>query len=257
MKKATFVIVLVLGLVASSASLYAAPPMQQGQNVCLIASPGSNSQVRGQVGIQGSATHTNFTWYQVGYAPDPNPDGRWTFFSSSEKAVSNGQLAVWDTTALPDGTYQLILEVYRNDGNLDLCFATKLQVSNTMPTPTFTTAPLPTAASTPTALPTGQAAAEATPTVLVEQPPTATPRATPTFSQIDNATPTPEQTRIKLPIDVASIRTASCRGAQVTLLIVVAAALYFVIRNLAVTGVRKVWKPRDVEGFHRRRPREF
>lgn len=253
MKKATLLIVILVGLMASSASLYAAPLLQQGQNQCLIASPASNSQVRGQVSVQGSATHANFTWYQIGYALDPNPDGKWTFFFNGETAVNNGQLAVWNTAALPDGTYQLILEVHRNDGNLDLCFAGKIQVNNTMPTPTFTTAPLPTAATTPTALPT---AAE-TPTVLVEQPPTATPRATPTFSPVDNPTPTPEQTRIKLPIDPASIRTASCQGAKITVLIVVVVALYFVIRNLAVTGVRKVWKPRDVEGFHRRRPREY
>jgi hypothetical protein len=240
-------------LAISGSVAYAAPPAQQEQNQCLIAVPASGSQVRGQVVIQGSATHPNFTWYQLGYAPDPNPDGKWTFFHSSETAVSNGQLAVWNTLGLADGVYQLLLEVHRNDGNLDLCFVTKLRVNNTLPTPTFTAAPLPTPIDTPTPLPTP----EDTPTVLVEQPPTATPRATPTYSAIDNPTPTPEQTRIKLPINPGSIRDASCLGAYVTVLVAAGVALYFVIRTIAVSGVRKVWKPKDVEGFHSRRPRQY
>jgi hypothetical protein len=226
---------------------------QQAQSQCLIRAPANGSQVRGQYAVMGVATHPDFRWYQVGYAPDPNPDGKWTFFSSSETAVSNGQLGVWDTTLLPDGTYQLILEVHRNDGNNEHCFANQLRVNNTAPTPTFTAAPLPTAANTPTSLPTP----EDTPTVLIEQPPTATPRATPTYSSVDNPTPTPEMTRFKLPIDPASVRNASCRGAQIAILLAVVVAIYFIVRNVAVRGVRKVWKSRDVEGFHSRRPREY
>jgi hypothetical protein len=143
--------------------------------------------------------------------------------------------------------------VHRNDGNFDLCFATRLRVNNTAPTPTFTAEPLPTAVDTPTPLPT----AEDTPTVMVEQPPTATPRATPTYSAIDNPTPTPEQTRIKLPINPGSIRDATCSGAQVTVLVALAVALYFIIRAVTVSSVRKVWRSKDVEGFHSRRPRQY
>jgi hypothetical protein len=252
-KRVSAFCVLFLCLFAFGSSIYAAPPTQQEQNKCLIATPASGNLVRGQVVIQGSATHPDFTWYQLGYAPDPNPSGEWKFFHSSETAVDNGQLAVWNTSGLPDGMYQLLLEVHRNDGNHDLCFATQLRVNNTAPTPTFTAAPLPTAVDTPTPLPTP----EDTPTVLVEQPPTATPRATPTYSAIDNPTPTPEQTRIKLPINPNGIRDATCRGAQITVLIALAVALYFVIRTLTVSSVRKVWKPKDVEGFHSRRPREY
>ena len=253
MRQVTAFFITILCLAISSAQLYAAPPPQQVQNKCLIVAPASGSLVRAQAIIQGSATHAGFTWYQIGYAPDPNPSGEWKFFFSSETSVDGGQLAVWDTRVLPDGTYQLLLEVHRNDGNHDLCFATKLRINNSAPTPTFTAAPLPTAANTPTPL----ATPEDTPTVIVEQPPTATPRATPTYSAIDNPTPTPEETRINLPIEPSSIRDASCQGAQITILAVVVVALYFIIRNITVSGVRKLWKPKDVEGFHRRRPREY
>ena len=253
MKRVTFTLFVAFVLALSASSVHAAPPAQQQQSQCLIVAPATGSQVRGQAAVQGSANHPNFTWYQVGYAPDPNPTGEWTFFFNSESAVSNGQLAVWDTRALRDGVYQLLVEVHRNDGNFDLCFAGRIRVNNSQPTPTFTAVPLPTAADTPTAAPTP----EATPTVLVEQPPTATPRATPTYSSVDNPTPTPEETRFQLPIEAGSIRNASCRGAQLTILAAVAIALYFVFRGLAVTGLRRLRKRDDVQGFHKRRPREF
>jgi len=251
-KKVTLVL-LALCFSLFAAPIGAAPPVQQVENKCLITGPANGSQVRGQVAVQGSATHPGFTWYQVGYAPDPNPTGEWKFFYSSEDSINNAQLAMWNTNGLPDGVYQLLLEVHHDDGNHDLCFATKIRVNNTVPTPTFTAAPLPTAANTPTPLPTS----EPTATVLVEQPPTATPRATPTYSAIDNPTPTPEQTRIKLPIDPGSMRDATCRGAQITVLVALVIALYFIIRNLAVSGVRKVWKRDDVAGFHRQRERKL
>ena len=236
----------------SSQQLVAAPAIQQEQNKCLINSPASGSQLRGQVVITGSATHADFKWYQIGYAPDPNPTGKWTFFLSSETAVPSGRLGVWNTAQIPDGTYQLILEVHRKDTNNDHCFAQKLYVNNTAPTATFTAQPLPTPADTPTPFP----ATTATPTVAIEQPPTATPRPTPTYSPIDNPTPTPATTGFKLPIDPASIRNASCRGAELTIAVAVIVVLYFVIRSVMVSGVRKIWKPRDIEGFHTRRPRQ-
>jgi hypothetical protein len=128
-----------------------------------------------------------------------------------------------------------------------------VRVNNSAPTATFTAVPLPTAAETPTPLAT--VVVEDTPTVAIEQPPTATSRPTPTYSAVDNPTPTPEMTRFKLPIDPATVRGASCRGAQLAILVVVVVAVYFVVRNTTVSGVRKVWKQRDVEGFHTRRPR--
>ena len=73
--KRTFVfVVAIISLVAVNAAGLAA---QQGQGQCLIRLPASGSQLRGQYAIVGVATHPDFTWYQIGYAPDPNPDGKW------------------------------------------------------------------------------------------------------------------------------------------------------------------------------------
>jgi hypothetical protein len=255
-KRAITFLAIILCLCATApGKLQAAPPAQQEQNKCLITSPANGSQVRGQVSIAGSATHANFQWYQVGYAPEPNPTGAWTFFYNSETAVPSGTLAVWNTTLIPDGTYQLILEVHRKDGDLDICFAKQLRVNNTAATPTatFTAAPLPTPVDSPTPLPTP----EDTPTIVIEQPPTATSRPTPTYSAIDNPTPTPEMTRIKLPIEPASIRDASCRGAQLVIAIFAIAVIYLIVRGVTVKSVRKIWKPDDSKGYHSRRPRQY
>ena len=252
-KKAAVFLIAILCLVAvGHTRIEAAPPSQQEQSKCLIVAPTNGSLVRGQVIVTGSATHAEFTWYQIGYAPEPNPTGEWKFFHSSETSVKSGQLGIWNTTLIPDGTYQLLIEVHRKDGNFDLCFSKQLRVNNSAPTATFTAAPLPTAIDTPTLLPTP----EDTATIVIEQPPTATSRATPTYSPVDNPTPTPQQTQIQLPIDPATVQSASWRGAQIAILAFVVIAAYFVIRNVAASGVRKVWKPRDVEGFHRRRPRQ-
>ena len=107
--------------------------------------------------------------------------------------------------------------------------------------------------ATPTPLPTQ----EATPTIVIEQPPTATPRPTPTYSPVDNPTPTPEQTRINLPIDLGSVRTTSCLGAQAAVLVVLAVALYFAIRSVAVSGIRRLWKSKDGKSYYTRRPRQY
>jgi hypothetical protein len=253
-KKVVWISVAILSLWSIHlVSLYAASPDQQEQGTCLIRSPAPGSVLRGQVAVVGSAMHPEFTWYQVGYAPDPNPTGEWKFFTNGETAVQNGQLGIWDTNTIPDGIYQLILEVHRSDGNNDHCTMGQLRINNTAPTPTFTPIPLPTAADTPTPLP----FPTDTPTAAIEQPPTATPRATPTYSPANNPTPTPQMTRFQLPIEVGSVRDWSCRGAQMAIGIAAVVTLYFVIRNAVISGVRKVSDSKDMEGFHRRRPRHY
>ncbi len=247
-----------MALVGYGHLVYALPPLQ-GQGTCAITSPTAGSLLRGQVVIRGTATHPNFTGYQIGYAPDPNPTGEWKFFASGQSPVQNGQLGVWDTTQLPDGAYQLIMEVFRTDGNKDLCFVGTMRVNNSAPTATFTPPPLPTAANTPTPLPTARITATTTltSTVVIEQPPTSTPRPTPTYSAVNNPTPTPSGGTFKLPFELGSLRDWSCKGAQLTLIVTVVVSAYFIIRNAVAAGVRKLGQPRDVEGFHRRRPREY
>ncbi len=253
--------ILILALVLSWLVLPPPVTVAQQPDTCAITLPVSGSVLRGQVTIKGTAKYA----FQIGYAPDPNPSGEWKFFANGQQAVENGQLGIWDTRSLPDGLYQLIIEVFRQDGNKDLCFMSRLTVNNTAPTPTFTAEPLPTPGNTPTPRPqvtttvsiTATAAVTVTSTPAVQQPPTATPRATPTYSPVNNPTPTPGASKFALPIELGSVRDWSCRGAQFTLVIALVVIIYFVVRNAIAHGVRQVGKPRDVEGFHRRRPRQY
>ena len=77
-----------------------------------ITSPRPNAILRGTVSIQGTASVPDFWKYEVQFAPGLNPpNNAWSVLIVREEPVINGQLAVWDTTTVPDGTYTLRLRV--------------------------------------------------------------------------------------------------------------------------------------------------
>jgi hypothetical protein len=82
-----------------------------------ITSPVQGQPISGVVTIQGTAFHPAFKAYGVSFAYDPNPTDTW--FPIGERVttpVSDGRLAVWDTSGLTPGTYQLRLTVYVEEG---------------------------------------------------------------------------------------------------------------------------------------------
>lgn len=154
-----------------------------------ITSPRPNAIVRGAVSIQGVATHPNFWKYEVWVAPGLNPgDGAWSVINVQENIpiVTDGQLAVWNTLAFPDGVYSIKLRVVRLDGNYDDFDVSPINVANTVPTaPPATNTPQPTNTPSPTDTP------EATPTPEF----TATPVLTPTIPATATAlSPSPTAT---------------------------------------------------------------
>lgn len=157
--------------------VYAAPPRQEAQDLAIINQPTNNSVVRGVVPIIGTATHPTFSFYVLEFSPDPGD--QWQFIGDSQTPVTNGQLAAWDTTIVPDGAYVIRLRVVRVDGNYTEGFSRQVTVSNSQPLPTDTPEVTPTdegpgavdsgpPTATPTPLP-------PTPTILVEQPVVDTP----------------------------------------------------------------------------------
>lgn len=170
----------------------AAAPPQQGQDISVISSPESNAVVSGSVPIIGSADHPSFQFYIVEYSPEPLSGDQWQIVGSiGDESVIDGQLAVWNTTPIPDGSYTLRLRVVRQDGNYSEAFAQQVVVTNSQPTPTDTPeveltltlvpedTPIPTV--TPTDLP-------PTPTIVIEQPvvDTPTPRPVATSPPLEN-----------------------------------------------------------------------
>jgi hypothetical protein len=171
MKKtvSAFCLLVVLLIGPSVTSLESAPP-QQG---AVITSPQDRDVVRGVLVIKGTAVNPSFWKYEVYYAPEPNPNDQWHLLGLYEQQVTDGRLETWDTSLVPDGTYSLRLRVVRIDGNYDEYYVREISVANVQIQPTDTPTSTPTPVATRTPLP-------PTPTVIIQQPPTATPRPTST-----------------------------------------------------------------------------
>lgn len=133
-----------------------------------ITSPRANAVLRGPVAIEGIADHPEFWKYEIRVAAGQNPGGvpddQWTRVLVREQRVAGGQLAVWDTTRVPDGVYTLRLRVVRLDGNWQDFDVLPLNVANVGPP---TPSPIP-ASPTPAESPTPEGE---TPTPLAQATP--------------------------------------------------------------------------------------
>ena len=220
-RKFTVLISLILMFI-SIGTATAAPPAQQA-DLAFIAFPNDNAVVRGVISITGSATHPAFDRFQVAYAVEPviRNDAWITIGIDRQDQVVNGELAIWDTRTVSDGSYSLRLRVVRVDGNYSEIEIKQIVVANTQPTETPTpisnaVAPAapPTATSTP--LP-------PTPTIIIEQPVVDTP--TPRALALVGELPTPRPTNssvIPLPrvnIDTARFKSGCFWGAGLMLII--------------------------------------
>ncbi|MCC7359337.1 MAG: hypothetical protein IT317_07665 [Anaerolineales bacterium] len=140
----------------------------QDQGVAIVTSPLEGALLSGLVPITGSATHPQFTRYELAFGYSPNPTDTW--FSLQAPATSqviNEVLGLWDTTKITDGQYVLRLRVFYGEGAYLETFVANVQVQNSTPAaPTdlpATAGPTPTETPAPTAT-----------TPLIELPPTAT-----------------------------------------------------------------------------------
>lgn len=79
--------------------------------------PGSNEQVSGILNVIGTATHEEFQYYKVEYAPGANPSGGWVYIAGGNSPVVNNVLASFDTRALGNGDWTLRLIVVDRTGN--------------------------------------------------------------------------------------------------------------------------------------------
>lgn len=206
----------------------AAPQFQE--STWIITGPAENSTVSGQVSIQGTATHPNFNSYGVLYASGPRPtaESQWIPIAFDVKSmVVNGALATWDTTTLPNGQYTLALALYEtSSGEPKLYFVNNLTVFNAPATPTSEPTETPTPETTEP-LPTDPGEQPVVPIVTVEQPPTATPRATPAAP---GATPLPAQESGEFQatdiFSMAAIKEAFITGVWLAVFLYIIGGLY-------------------------------
>jgi hypothetical protein len=201
----------------------AAPPAQG--DLAVITSPQNNAIVRGLVPIQGSATHSQFQFYKVEYAREPVTGDNWVIIGAiHEQQVVDGQLEVWDTTQVPDGSYSLRLRVVKIDGNYNEAFVVQVVVANAQPTETPTPAETPIPTITPTPLP-------PTPTIVIEQPALATGAATPVAART-TPLPTPSGDENAFSLDTTPLQTACLYGAGISLGVFLLFGLMAALRNL-------------------------
>ncbi len=79
--------------------------------------PGANEQVSGILNVIGTATHEQFDYYKVEYAPGVSPSGGWVYIAGGNNPVENNVLASFDTHALGNGNWTLRLIVVDKTGN--------------------------------------------------------------------------------------------------------------------------------------------
>ncbi|NPV57591.1 MAG: hypothetical protein HPY76_13095 [Anaerolineae bacterium] len=116
-----------------------------------ITSPMEGEVVQGNINVTGSTRVEGFSLYEVAYSYQEDATGTWFLLNQSREIVSDGVLAVWDTTTIADGTYNLRLVIVRTDGSSLETVVGGLRVRNY--TPIETASPLPQDIVTATAVP--------------------------------------------------------------------------------------------------------
>jgi hypothetical protein len=123
-----------------------AVPIAAAQTTSGITQPASGDTISGVIEVRGTAVHPNYLRYELAFLQQNVPGAEWIVFAEGAEPVTDGILAVWDTTVgrgigspvFPDGRYQLRLRVVKTDFNYDEYFVTDLVIQNEGPTPTPT-----------------------------------------------------------------------------------------------------------------------
>jgi len=223
-----------------------------------ITQPTSGESISGVVEVHGTAVHPNYLRYELAFLQQDVPGAEWIVFAEGSEPVSDGVLAIWDTTVgrtagapvFPDGRYQLRLRVVKTDFNYDEYFVTDLVIQNDGPTPTPTpdetaVALTATAAAIPTQ-PAGSSDSsfqQPTPLPTLTLFPTLTPpptvvSGTPVASQTDGNEEVGGLIGQLEAVDTDQVSTAFLFGMRLTAGLFLAAGLYLLLRWAG----RRLWQ---------------
>lgn len=111
-----------------------------------ISAPQSGDVIRGQVEIAGNMTVPNFSSAALEFKYASDSADNWFTIQTFPQPVADSALAVWDTTALTDGDYDLRLRIFLIDGTFQDVIIADLKIRNDTPEPTeivLTETPLP------------------------------------------------------------------------------------------------------------------
>src|SRR5688572_27156176 len=90
----------------------------QDEQAAVITSPQSGQSLFGSVTISGTATYPQFQRYKVEFTSEETTTPEWLLIAEVTQQVTNGALAQWNTSLIPDGRYQLRLRVILRDGTV-------------------------------------------------------------------------------------------------------------------------------------------
>lgn len=124
-----------LPVVASATPPQVAPPTQAPvlPSTCTnpnaaITSLVNESTVNGLIEIRGTATRPDMDYWKVEYRPEARTN--YDILNRSDKAVTDGSLALWSTRTTPNGVYFVRLVIVQKDGNFATPCEFRLTVSN-------------------------------------------------------------------------------------------------------------------------------
>jgi hypothetical protein len=102
--------------------------------------PGEGQVVQGVVLISGSSNINGFQSAEVSFshAGVAEAGGDWFLIHQSTEVVEAGTLAVWDTTTLADGDYDILVKVMLQDGRARQTIVSGVRVRNYSPIETST-----------------------------------------------------------------------------------------------------------------------
>jgi len=185
----------------------------------LITSPSGGDAVQGQATISGASGVPGFFSYELSFAYSGDPTNTWFLIEESFTPVVDGPLAIWDTFAITDGTYDLRLLVTLIDSSEVETIVRGIRVRNYSPIETSTPTPSQTPTNTPTTDLTLAFVPSETPTA------TQTPTQTPIPSTV---TPLPHN-----PIEIIpqQIGDSLLRGAAGTLAAFLLLGMYVSLRR--------------------------
>lgn len=229
-----------------------------------ITAPAAGETLSGVVTVMGTAVHPEYLRYELAFLNEANQSAGWIVFAEGSQPVTNGVLAIWDTTigqnvgapVFPDGRYQLRLRVVKTDYNYDEYFVTNLTINNAGPTPTPTPDETALAVTTTAVSPGAPGSTQqteggtavfspATPLPSLTPFPTPTPPATPqslTGGLLPTATPGSGGVLGQLEtVDTGQFGRAFWGGVRLTAVIFGLMAAYLLLRSLGRRLWRRFW----------------
>ena len=240
MMRRTGIWIVALTLVTLYSVVRGALPVQaQDANSAKITSPKDGDPLFGLVTIQGTASNGNMQRYVLEFDLQDTGSEQWFPIAGPiTQQVSAGVLGQWNTTAVPDGRYQIRLRVVLRDGSVISDVVQNLHVSNKQPTPLPTSLP-PASAAPPTGSPTPGPSV----TPIIQQPPTGTVRPAVVPTVLATLAPVAVSGSGQALPPLASLdtfQTAFCSGAYIAFGLFLLIGIYSVIRSRLRPSIRRM-----------------